>query len=113
MLKWAEICYRVISAPLPFNVLTGDLPRIPRSKNKGINIGKNKINSLIYADDIVLISKSQQLLQRRLDICERHSHRTLEYLSEGTHLFTLRNWSFSAEPDYFCPPTARFEAATI
>ena len=62
-------------SPLLFNIFIDDLPRILRSKNKGVNIGENKINSLIYADDIVLISKNQQSLQKSLDACERHSRR--------------------------------------
>ena len=62
-------------SPLLFNVFIDDLPRILRSKNKGVNIGENKINSLIYADDIVVISKSSQILQRCLRTCERHSRR--------------------------------------
>lgn len=59
MLKWAEVYYRARSSPLLSNVFIDDLPRTPRSKNKGVGIGGDKINLLVCADDIVLISKSQ------------------------------------------------------
>ena len=62
-------------SPLLFNVFIDDLPKALRSKNKGVNIGDTKINSLIYADDIVLIAKTQAGLQKCLKACERHSHR--------------------------------------
>ena len=62
-------------SPLLFNVFIDDLPKILRSGNKGVNIAGTKINSLIYADDIVLISKTQTSLQKCLKACERHSRR--------------------------------------
>ena len=62
-------------SPLLFNIFIDDLPKILRSGNKGVNIGGEKINSLIYADDIVLISKTQTSLQKCLKACERHSRR--------------------------------------
>lgn len=62
-------------SPLLFNIFIDDLPKILRSGNKGVIIGGEKINSLIYADDIVLISKTQTSLQKCLKACERHSRR--------------------------------------
>lgn len=62
-------------SPLLFNVFIDDLPKCLRSKNKGINISGHKINSLIYADDIVVITKTKQELQKCLNACNRHSKR--------------------------------------
>lgn len=65
----------LLLSPSLINVFVDDMPRVLRSKSKGINIGVNKINSLIYADDISLIANSQQPLRKCLDACERYSSR--------------------------------------
>lgn len=62
---------------LPFNIFIDNLPRILRYKNMLINIGESKINSLIYTDDIVLVSKNRQSLRKCLNTRERHSHRNV------------------------------------
>lgn len=55
----------LLPSPLLFSVFIDDPPKVLRSSNKGVNIGGAKTDSLIYADDIVLISEIQASLQKR------------------------------------------------
>ena len=59
--------------PILFNVYINDLPKTLRERRSGLNICGTKINSLLYADDIVLVASSAQQLQNMLRTCERHS----------------------------------------
>lgn len=44
-------------SPRHFSALVEDLPRILGFKNRGINIGENNINSLLYVNEIVFIEE--------------------------------------------------------
>ena len=60
-------------SPILFNIFIDGLPKLLRRKHPGFPLGISKINSLLYADDIVLIATSQEQLQSMLDSCEQHS----------------------------------------
>lgn len=64
-------------SPLLFDVFIDDLSRVLISSNKGVKIGDTKINSLIYAEDIVITSKTKEALRKSLRICERHNRRNI------------------------------------
>ena len=56
-----------ILSPLLFNLYINDLTQIIYNKNEPAELDNCPINCLMYADDIVLISKSQEGLQRSLN----------------------------------------------
>lgn len=58
-----------------FNIFIDNLLKALRSGSRGVNMGDTKINSLIYADDIALIAKTQATLQKCLETREMHNHR--------------------------------------
>ena len=60
-------------SPILFNVFIDTLPRLLRRKHPCYSLGGCKVNSLLYADDIVLVSSSRNTLQSMLDMCELHS----------------------------------------
>ena len=62
-----------IPSPILFNVHINGLPKALRERQGGLNISGTKINSLLYAGDIVLVTSSAQQLQNMLGTCERHS----------------------------------------
>ena len=62
-------------SPLLFNIFIDSLPRILRRKHPSYSIGGCRINSLLYADNIVLMSSSREKLQNMMDTCEKHSIR--------------------------------------
>ena len=62
-----------ILSPILFNVYINDLPKALRGRHGGLYISGTKINSILYADDIVLVTSSAQQLQNMLGTCERHS----------------------------------------
>ena len=62
-----------ILSPILFNVYINDLPKALRERHGGLNISGTKINSLLYADDIVLVTSPAQQLQNMLGTCERVS----------------------------------------
>ena len=62
-----------ILPPILFNVYINDLHKTLRERHRGLNICGTKINSLLYGDDIVLMTSSAQHLQNMLRTCQRHS----------------------------------------
>lgn len=60
-------------SPILFNIFIDSLPRTLRRKHPSFLLGSYRINSLLYADDIVLVSSTHSGLQSMLDTCERHS----------------------------------------
>ena len=62
-----------ILSPILFNVYINDLPKTLRERHSGLNVSGTKINSLLYADEIVLVTSSARQLQNMLHTCERHS----------------------------------------
>ena len=69
------IVTRVAAPAVLFNIFIDSLPRILRNKHSGYSTGGCKVISLLYADDIVLISGSANNLQDMMDTCEEHSIR--------------------------------------
>ena len=56
-------------SPMLFNIFMNDLPNYLECKNSGyVRLNHYKLRCLLYADDIVLMSESQQGLQRSLDL---------------------------------------------
>lgn len=60
-------------SPLRINILIYELPKSIRSQHYEVNIEKTKINSLIYAEDIVLITKNRTKFQDFIRTYEMHS----------------------------------------
>ena len=60
-------------SPFLFNIFIDTLPRILRRKHPSFFLGDCRINSLLYADDIVLVSSTKYHLQNMLNTCELHS----------------------------------------
>ena len=57
-------------SPTIFNMYLNDLPVLLRNKNcQSVQLGSTNINLLMYADDIILLSKTKSGLQRSLDVC--------------------------------------------
>ena len=54
-------------SPLLFNIFINDLNNIFGPSCDPVELGKDKINNLLYADDLLIISKSQKGLQNSLD----------------------------------------------
>ena len=62
-----------ILSPTIFTLFMNDLPRILRKGNcQPVELNGTKLNLLMYADDIILMSKTKAGLQRSLDICKQY-----------------------------------------
>ena len=61
---------RVLS-PALFSVLMNDLVSMLSERNLWVNLASDIINCLLFADDIVLMGKSEQELQTLLNITAR------------------------------------------
>ena len=57
--------------PTLFSVLMNDLVSMLSEQNLGVNLASDIINCLLFADDIVLMGKSEQELQTLLNITAR------------------------------------------
>ena len=60
-----------VLSPTLFSVLMNDLVSMLSEHNLGVNLASDIINSLLFADDIVLMGKSEQELQTLLNITAR------------------------------------------
>ena len=60
-------------SPSLFNIFIDTLPRLLRRRHPSFSLGDSRINSLLYADDIVLVSSTKDQLQSMLNTCELHS----------------------------------------
>ena len=69
-----------IISPYLFNVYVNDLSTMLESLPCGLSYGTGKINHIMYADDIVLMSPSAGALQCMLNVCE-------EFAAEADLLF--------------------------
>ena len=55
-------------SPMLFNIFTNDLPDIfDHSKTDPVQLDTTKLNCLLYADDLVLLSESEKGLQSCLE----------------------------------------------
>ena len=59
-----------LSSPILFNFYINDLIGLLNTANVGINIGRLKINNLLFADDIMIMTKTKRNLQQLLHICK-------------------------------------------
>ena len=55
-------------SPMLFNVFMNNLVSEVKSLNYGVKLGDTTISILLYADDIALISESEDSLQKMLDV---------------------------------------------
>ena len=56
-----------VLSPLLFNIFIDDLPHIFDKSSRPVSLNGHKINCLMYADDIVLLSETKEGLQKSLD----------------------------------------------
>ncbi len=64
-----------LSSPILFNLYINSLIKELNKEQIGLNIGKTKISSLMFADDIYLNAKTPENLQKLLDICAKWADR--------------------------------------
>jgi hypothetical protein len=57
----------VLSSNL-FKLFLNDLPEIFKNASGSVNVNNNRVDCLMYADDIVIFSETQEGLQERMDI---------------------------------------------
>jgi len=82
-----------VLSPILFNLYIADLDRYLAKRNiGGISIGKERIWSLAYADDIVLLAKNKTVLQDMMDTLKRFlKDRKLELSTEKTKLIVFNS----------------------
>ena len=73
MHAWVLATFKLGMCPVPtlFSVLMNDLVSMLSEQNLGVNLASDIINCLLFADDIVLMGKSEQELQTLLNITAR------------------------------------------
>ena len=65
-----------VFSPLLFSLFLNDLEtELGRTPFQGVELGTRKINSLLYADDMVILSDTQEGLQLLLKIFENYCNR--------------------------------------
>ena len=69
--EWFELYTGVrqgcVMSPILFSLFVNGLAREIKAVGKGVQVGRQKVQLLLYADDIVLISDTQKDLQSMLD----------------------------------------------
>ena len=55
-------------SPILFNLMASDIARELERVNDTIKLGDSKLNSLFYADDIVVAASTTDKLQEKVDI---------------------------------------------
>ncbi|XP_020297358.1 uncharacterized protein LOC109861916 [Pseudomyrmex gracilis] len=82
-----------VLSPTLFNLYIADLEEELRDRNiRGVTIGKHRIWSLAYADDIVLLAKNATALQDMMDTMKRFlKARRLELCTEKTKLIVFNS----------------------
>ena len=61
-------CRTSYCTPLLFNIYVNSLVEEIETADIGVDVGMSKLSMLLYADDIVLVSKSQDKLQKGLNV---------------------------------------------
>ena len=60
-------------SPTLFNIYLNDLCKMVKENNcDPVKLGGKDVNMLMYADDIILLSKSKEGLQKSLNVCQRY-----------------------------------------
>ena len=64
-----------VMSPILFSLFVNGLAREIKAVGKGVQVGRQKVQLLLYADDIVLISDTQKDLQSMLDCVTEYSRK--------------------------------------
>ena len=76
--------------PTLFSVLMNDLVSMLSEQNLGVNLASDIINCLLFADDIVLMGKSEQELQTLLNITARFASKwNLKFYSKKSKVMVI------------------------
>ena len=79
-------------SPTLFNIYINDLALVLKKMNLGVTIGNLHVCILLYADDIVLISKSEQNLQIMLDMVNSWCNKwQMKINNKNTKIIHFRN----------------------
>ena len=57
-----------VLSPNLFKLFLNDLPEIFKNASGSVNVNNNRVDCLMYADDIVFYSETQEGLQERMDL---------------------------------------------
>ena len=83
MYRKSELCVRINNKITPtfksfvgvkqgeanlFKLFLNDLPEIFKNASGSVNVNNNRVDCLMYADDIVIFSETQEGLQERMDL---------------------------------------------
>ena len=80
-------------SPKLFNIYIDGLIKLVESNSSGIKLKNNKIDIIVYADDIMLISKTKSGLQQQLKLVEEYGQiNDIKYNPEKT-VFLIYNQS--------------------
>ena len=61
-------------SPLLFSLFIADIPKLLREGGTpGVQLDERSLNSLLFADDLVLMANTKEELQRALDVLSRYS----------------------------------------
>ena len=61
-------------SPLLFITFISDIPKYLKQNNcHGIELGSEKLNCLVFADNLILLSKTAEGLQKSLDVILEHA----------------------------------------
>ena len=75
--EWFELYPGVrqgcVMSPILFSLFVNGLAREIKAVGKGVQVGRQKVQLLLYADDIVLISDTHKDLQSMLDCVTEYS----------------------------------------
>ncbi len=94
-------------SPQLFNIFINELLVQLKAASPGVHIGSTKVNNLVYADDVTVISGTTTGLQQLLDICVKYANdwRFVFGISKtqcsilGHHRFKLTpSWSLNGSP---------------
>ena len=70
-------------SPTLFNIFLSDLPKILNKDKDAPELNGRSISCLLYADDLVIVSKSQKGLQNNLNLLRDYSQENSLYINES------------------------------
>ena len=59
-------------SPVLFNLFVDELSRRLRRAGYGVNLSDQELHALLYADDVVILAKSKEDLQKMIDVVEKY-----------------------------------------